>query len=81
MERFARRAGVPRGIVSSAAHEMVERIRSEWPRINEEQLLPANFMEALERHLERIPLFSPRAVRGPHFIPTADEGAKQTEIE
>jgi serine/threonine-protein kinase HipA len=61
LERFARRAGVPRGVVSSAARGMVERVRAEWHRLNERELLPARFVETLHRHLARIPLFTRRA--------------------
>jgi serine/threonine-protein kinase HipA len=60
LERFARRAGVPRGVVSNAAREMIERIRTEWPRLNDQQLLPQRFIVALEQHISRIPLFTHR---------------------
>ena len=58
LERFARRAEVPRGIVLRAAHEMVERMRGEWAQVNEHGLLPARFVETMNRHLARIPLFA-----------------------
>ena len=58
LERFARRAGVPRGIVLSSAHDMVERIRHELPRLNDQELLPTHFIDAITRHIARIPLFT-----------------------
>ncbi|MBV8299419.1 MAG: HipA domain-containing protein [Candidatus Eremiobacteraeota bacterium] len=58
LERFARRAGVPRGIVLNSARDMVDRIRAEWPHLNEQQLLPQRFIAALEQHISRIPLFT-----------------------
>ncbi|MBV8368672.1 MAG: HipA domain-containing protein [Candidatus Eremiobacteraeota bacterium] len=58
LERFARRAGVPRGIVLNSARDMVDRIRAEWPHLNEQQLLPQRFIAALEQHINRIPLFT-----------------------
>ncbi|TAM62294.1 type II toxin-antitoxin system HipA family toxin [bacterium] len=70
-ERFARRAGVPRGVVLRTARAMVERMRSEWPHLNDLQLLPGSFMDAIGRHIARIPLFASRAVPGPPAPPAA----------
>ncbi|MDE2573456.1 MAG: type II toxin-antitoxin system HipA family toxin [bacterium] len=84
LERFARRARVPRGVVLSAAHEMVERMRAEWPHLNDRQLLPPDFMDAMDRHIARVPLFAPRSaqVPAPTLAPSAPPAglAPQPEI-
>ncbi|HYW53256.1 MAG TPA: HipA domain-containing protein [Dongiaceae bacterium] len=80
LERFARRAGVPRGVVLSAAREMVERVRGEWPHLDAEQLLPARFIEALDSHLARIPLFTPRAASISRALSLLPAEAVQAEI-
>jgi serine/threonine-protein kinase HipA len=80
LERFARRARVPRGVVLRAAREMVDRIRGAWPHLNEEELLPARFMETLERHLARIPLFSARAGLAARTVSPLPAEAVQPEI-
>lgn len=63
LERFARRAGVPRGIVLDAAHGMVERMREELPHLNDEGLIPSRFVDVIEQHIARVPIFSPRALQ------------------
>lgn len=75
LERFARRAGVPRGIVLSAAHGMVERIRDELPHLNDQGLLPPHFIDAIDRHIARIPLFTLRAIQ-----PAANGPAPQNDV-
>jgi serine/threonine-protein kinase HipA len=80
LERFARRAGVPRGVVLGAAREMVERIRSELPHLDDEQLLPPRFIDAIEQHMARVPIFTRRAAhaRAPEAKP--DEETNPIEI-
>jgi len=83
-ERFARRAGLPRGIVLSAAHDMVDRIAAAWPYLNDFELLPRDFTEAMERHMKRIPLFMRRPAQAsvPVLLASSAPGneAPQAEI-
>ncbi len=62
LERFARRASVPRGIVLEAAREMVDRVRTELPHLNDAELVPRRFVDMIEAHIAQIPLFSRRAI-------------------
>jgi serine/threonine-protein kinase HipA len=80
LERFARRAGVPRGIVLDAAHGMVERIRDELPHLNAQGLIPRRFVDAIGQHIARVPLFSRRAVRALGGPPTDDINVPEIEI-
>jgi serine/threonine-protein kinase HipA len=80
LERFARRAGVPRGVVLTAAHEMVERIQDELPHMNDQGLLPPHFIDALERHMAGIPLFARRAVQRPVTDPAPQDEVVEVEI-
>jgi serine/threonine-protein kinase HipA len=61
LERFARRAGVPRGVVLSAAHDMVDRIHAEFSHINDDGLLALQSLDTLKQHMQRIPVFTGRA--------------------
>ncbi len=58
LKRFARHAGVPRGVVISVAREIADRIRSEWRHLNDPQLLPKEYVDTIDAHLARIPLFN-----------------------
>jgi serine/threonine-protein kinase HipA len=80
LERFARRAGVPRGIVLDAAHGMVERIRDELPHLNAQGLIPRRFVDVIGQHIARVPLFSRRAVRALGGPPTDDINVPEIEI-
>jgi serine/threonine-protein kinase HipA len=62
LERFARRAAVPRGIVIEAAREMVDRVRTELPHLNDAELIPKRFVDTIEAHIAQIPLFSRRTI-------------------
>ncbi len=62
LERFARRAAVPRGVVLGAAREMVDRVRTELPYLNDAGLLPRRFADTIEAHIAQIPLFSNRVI-------------------
>jgi serine/threonine-protein kinase HipA len=79
LERFARRAGVPRGVVSSAARDMVERIHAEFPHLDERELLPRRFVDAIRKHLARVPIFTRRRAH-PSAAPEPDEKAPHVEI-
>jgi serine/threonine-protein kinase HipA len=79
LERFARRAAVPRGVVLTAAHDMVERIHAEIPHLNDQQLLPPRFIDGIEQHMSRIPIFTHRAVQARGATARSDE-AVQIEI-
>ncbi len=61
LERFARRAQVPKGVVLAAAREMVERMAETWPRIKRDLPVPSSTVAAINEHQTRIPLFNPRA--------------------
>jgi serine/threonine-protein kinase HipA len=80
LERMARRAGVPRGVVLNAAREMVERMHGEWAHLNDEQLLPPHFVDAIEQHVARIPLFTHRAAHTLGAKPAPGDAAEQIEI-
>ena len=80
LERFARRAGVPRGVVLDAAHGMVERIRDELPHLNAQGLIPQRFVDVIRRHITRVPLFSHRAVRALGGPSTDDVERPEIEI-
>jgi len=79
LERFARRAGVPRGIVLSAAYDMVERMQAELPHLNDQGLLPVRYVQTIERHIARIPLFTRRAAQ-PHAADAKPDEAVEIEI-
>jgi serine/threonine-protein kinase HipA len=79
LERLARRAAVPRGVVLSAAHDMVERMRGEWAHLNDRQYLPPHFIAAIEQHIARVPLFTRRAAQALGTQTPADN-VEQTEI-
>lgn len=83
LERFARRAGVPRGVVLNAARDMVDRIKAEWRHLNDPQLLPARMRNVLDQHIARLPLFNERAVHAvatPGAEPSPAISAEQGEI-
>lgn len=61
MERLARRAGVPRGLVLRATRDMVERINGEWAHLNDDGLLPQRMVEEITAHRDRVPLLRGRA--------------------
>ena len=63
--RFARKAGVPRGIVLQSAREMVERMRDLWPKIQDRLLLPKEMAVKITDHMNGIPLFGARPSAGP----------------
>jgi serine/threonine-protein kinase HipA len=74
LERFARRAAVPRGVVLSAARDMVDRMHEELPHLNDQGLVPREFTSAIERNIASIPLFAPGAahVRGSNPLPEGE---------
>lgn len=78
LERFARRAVVPRGVVLSAARDMANRIKSEWAHLDENRLLAPSMKRRIDRHIARVPLFSNAKVHAAAFAPqvaaTATEG-------
>lgn len=60
LERFARRAAVPRGVVLNTAQEMVERVRGEWPHLNDAKQLSQAMSQSIEDHMMRVPLLNKR---------------------
>jgi serine/threonine-protein kinase HipA len=79
LERLARRAAVPRGVVLGAAREMVDRVRTELPHLNDAGLIPRRFVDTIEAHIAQIPLFSPRVFAS--GIEIASEPAPSTPVE
>jgi serine/threonine-protein kinase HipA len=77
LERFARRAGVPRGIVILSARDMVERIQGEWPHLNDAGLLPPRFLNSMQHHIETIPLFAKKGPALPSKEPAVIEEAPE----
>lgn len=75
LERWARRSGVPSGVVLSAAHDIVERIRGEWRHLNDLRLLPPDFSEALDSHIARVPLFAQRTAHAAASAPASRRSA------
>lgn len=57
LTRFARKAGVPRGIVLTAAADMTDRLRGQWPSLNHMGLLDARAIDQLDAHFASVPLF------------------------
>jgi serine/threonine-protein kinase HipA len=75
LERFARRAKVPRGIVLDSAREMVARMRDTWPSIKGEVDAPSHMISKIGQQFERVPIFN-----GDHVTPagaTADTTTRQ----
>lgn len=80
LQRFARRAGVPRGVVLNVAREMVERMRGEWKHVNAEALMPSRFVDVMTQHLARIPLFARRGATAATVITAPHDDGPQPEI-
>ncbi|HEY0394533.1 MAG TPA: HipA domain-containing protein [Candidatus Elarobacter sp.] len=60
LERFARRAGVPRGVVLAPARDMAQRIRAEWPALKDDLELDPVLVERLDAHMATVPLLAGR---------------------
>ena len=80
LERFARRSGVPRGVVLGAARDMVDRIHSQLPNVNEPDLIPRRFVDTIETHIAQIPLFSHRTIHA-IAIPNTDQTRDRSPVE
>ncbi|MBV8582242.1 MAG: HipA domain-containing protein [Candidatus Eremiobacteraeota bacterium] len=65
LERWARRAAVPRGVVLGAAHEMVDRIRDVWPRFKKTTGLEPRFIQKIDEHMNTIPVLTGRRAAAP----------------
>jgi len=77
LERFARKAGVPRGIVLEAAREMSDRIRLEWPRAKRDLELSHDMIKRIDAHMASVPILSGKTA---HTLPvTASENAASAE--
>lgn len=57
LERFARRANVPKGLVANAANEMVDRMKQTWPKIKHELPIPKETIARIDEHQKSVPLF------------------------
>jgi serine/threonine-protein kinase HipA len=62
LERFARRAAVPRGLVLDAASDMVERMRDVWPAFKGESELARRVLARIDRQMDAVPIFGTRGV-------------------
>ncbi|HEX3464795.1 MAG TPA: HipA domain-containing protein [Candidatus Elarobacter sp.] len=60
LERFARRAGVPRGVVLRAAREMADRVRETWPAFKRETELDPRTLRLIDEHMATVPLLTGR---------------------
>ncbi|TAM87112.1 type II toxin-antitoxin system HipA family toxin, partial [bacterium] len=60
LERFARKAGVPRDVVLEPAREMADLMREGWPKLKPDLDLPSRIAEAIDAHMRRVPLLQPR---------------------
>jgi serine/threonine-protein kinase HipA len=73
MERFARRAGVPRGLVLKATREMVARMRDVWPALKGELDVPEPTIARIDRQMDAVPIFGGHAtlrfMSEPHGAP------------
>jgi serine/threonine-protein kinase HipA len=58
LERFARRAKVPRGIVLDSAREMVAQMRDIWPAIKGELDVPGHVLSKIDEQLDLVPIFN-----------------------
>jgi len=59
LERFARKAGVPRGLVLQSAREMVAAMWEIWPKIPGKLPIDATYAKAISKHMNSIPIFNP----------------------
>jgi serine/threonine-protein kinase HipA len=64
LERFARKAEVPRGIVLASARQMVSDMRDAWPQMSDVARLPAAALGKIERHMDSIPIFTESKMYG-----------------
>lgn len=73
LERFARRAEVPRGVVISAARDMVARVHERWPAMISSLTYP-EFEQGsiLNEHLRSIPIFQPNSNSEPNYPKLVD---------
>jgi serine/threonine-protein kinase HipA len=62
LERFARRAEVPRGVVLEPAKEMAARMRDAWPRLRGELELSDAIVAKIDAHMNAVPIFGNRKV-------------------
>jgi serine/threonine-protein kinase HipA len=72
LERFARHAEVPPGIVLGAAREMVARMSDSWAGVKHDLELSAAMVAAIDAHMASVPIFAGGQVYG-----TAPENVKQ----
>ena len=70
LERFARRSGVPRGLVLKPAREMVERMMEAWRNGSGDWELTREARSKINRHMQSIPIFGGSAVKGQRLTVT-----------
>lgn len=62
LERFARRSGVPRGVVLEPAKEMVARMRELWPQLKSGLDLADRVIVRIDAQMNSVPIFGGHAV-------------------
>jgi len=62
LERFARKSGVPRGVVLESAREMVTRMRDVWPILERDLDLHARAIARINAQLDSVPIFGGQAI-------------------
>ena len=76
MERFARRAKVPRGVVLETTRDIVARMRDLWPSLKAELDVPARVVAAVNQQMSAVPIFGGRTVA----VGSSIEPVEQKEI-
>jgi serine/threonine-protein kinase HipA len=59
LERMARKAAVPPGLVLEPAREMVERMRDVWPGFRGQIELPDRMIARIDAQMDSVPIFGP----------------------
>jgi serine/threonine-protein kinase HipA len=80
LERFARRAEVPSGLVTSAARAMVERMLDTWPNLKGNLDLPSDLLGEIDAQMASVPLFGTRKLLSTSALAHQDAAPMQPEI-
>jgi serine/threonine-protein kinase HipA len=80
LTRFARRSGVPRGVVLQSSREIVHQMREVWPRIRDQFVIPKEMSLKISDHMNSVPLFGARASASGMALPTPSAEETPTEI-
>ncbi len=80
LERFARKAGVPRGVVLEAAREMASQIRAEWPRAKSNLELSGDMVNRIDAHMASIPILNGKTTHAAALTSETASAEPQAEI-